>query len=176
MRRNRTATFLRVIGLIAGIIVAFVWLQEPIRLLETRITVALTNLGPGQDVLLAGTRIIVFPDTSSFFVAILTPSCSALAAVLAILTLSRVTPRSPTPRKALAVSAALAVVVGGNFARLVGSVVVGRWAGRGSLVLFHDVVGGILTFVYILAGYVLMLWLLLPAERAPEPEYVDVAA
>jgi exosortase/archaeosortase family protein len=70
----------------------------------------------------------------------------------------------------MATSVALLAVAAGNIIRIALSVVVGVHSGISSLVLFHDWVGGVMTFVYTLGGYVLFLMVLLPnTRRSPSP-------
>ena len=54
----------------------------------------------------------------------------------------------------------------GNVLRITASVGMGLVAGRASLVLFHDWVGSLFAFAYILGGYILMISLLLPRPAA----------
>ena len=95
----------------------------------------------------------------------MTPSCSSIASVLAIACLSTLAPPAPRGRRALAVAAAIATVSLGNITRIAASVIVGLFAGRSSLVLFHDWVGGIMTYVYTLGGFIVFLYILLPDRR-----------
>ena len=62
------------------------------------------------------------------------------------------------------VLAAVVAVFDGGFLRICSSVVVGLYAGKPSLVLFHDWVGGMIGFAFTLGGFVLMLWMFLPAR------------
>lgn len=66
----------------------------------------------------------------------------------------------------VAAAAASSAVFLGNQLRIDASAVSGLVAGRLTLVLFHNWVGSAFGFAYLLGGYVLMLWLLLPAERS----------
>ena len=72
---------------------------------------------------------------------------------------------APRWRRALAVAAAIATVSLGNITRIAASVIVGLFAGRSSLVLFHDWVGGIMTYVYTLGGFI--VFLVHPPARSP---------
>jgi carbamoyl-phosphate synthase large subunit len=82
-----------------------------------------------------------------------------------------------TSRRFLAIGAAVVAVVVGNFVRISSSVVVGLYAGRSSLVLFHDWVGSMIGFAFTLGGFILMLWILLPARaEAPVPSLVTEGA
>jgi len=112
--------------------------------------------------------IAVLPDDHGAFLAIVTPSCSSLASLLAIAFLAVHVPRG-TPRRVRALVAALLCVVAGNVLRIAGSVAAGLFSGTGALVLFHDWVGSLFAFGYTLGGYLLMLAVLLPRDRAPDP-------
>jgi exosortase/archaeosortase family protein len=122
-------------------------------------------------------KISVVPVHGLPFIAVITPSCSATASILAIGCLASLTPRFGRLRRVVATGVSLATVAGGNVLRISLSVLAGVHAGISTLVLFHDWVGGVMTFVYTLGGYVLLLFLLLPRHRAPErhPEDVSVA-
>jgi len=85
---------------------------------------------------------------------------------------SSIRPRGQGPAgavrtKHVALAAAATVIFAGNIVRIAASVAIGAVAGRGSLVLFHDWVGSAFALAYTIGGYVLMLWLLLPADAAP---------
>lgn len=144
---------------------AFAALQGPVRRLEASVAASITEWLTGGNLPVFGVDILVFPQNDSFFIAVLTPSCSSLAAVLAMSTLGWLAPDRRRPRRLGALLLASGVIIVGNMVRLVGSLAVGVWFGRIGLIAFHDVVGGTLTFVYILGGYLLMLWALLPKDR-----------
>jgi carbamoyl-phosphate synthase large subunit len=161
----RRSAALRLVALVAVIFISFALFQGPVRHFEAVITAAVTDWLTGSQSFVVDSIIVVRPPSQVFFVALLTPSCSALAAAISLFVLGTTASRGRPRRRAFAVGAAVATVVAGNFLRLVGSLVAGSWAGRGALIGFHDTLGSFLTFVYILGGYVLMLWLLLPKER-----------
>jgi len=101
---------------------------------------------------------------------------SALAPALAVTCLATMMPRI-TSRRFLAVAGAVAAIVVGNFLRICSSIVVGLYAGKSSLVLFHDWVGSMIGFAFTLGGFVLMLWILIPARGpAPVPSVVTGGA
>lgn len=78
--------------------------------------------------------------------------------------LASILPRMRPWRRSLATVAAGAVIFVGNLARIAGSVGIGVLAGVWSLVLFHDWVGGVMTFVYTVSGFVVMLLVVLPKD------------
>jgi carbamoyl-phosphate synthase large subunit len=59
------------------------------------------------------------------------------------------------------VLAGLVAIVAGNLIRIAGSVVVGLFSGRASLVLFHDWVGSVFGIAYTIGGFIVTLTLLL---------------
>jgi exosortase/archaeosortase family protein len=142
----------------------FALLQAPVRIIETKLSANLAGWLTGSDLVTSGTDVFIFPDDASFFRAVLTPSCSALAAVLAIATLGWLSPGRSARRRLAAVAVACFTVFAGNMIRLVGSLAMGAQFGKIGLIAFHDIVGSTLTFVYILTGYILMLRVLLPKE------------
>ena len=128
----------------------------------------LARLTPAHRVLLLpNSSIAVFPEAVGPFVAVITPSCSALSALLAVAFLAWFVPRGRTGRRIGALACALACVLVGNVLRIAGSIGVGLVHGKPSLVLFHDWVGSLFAFGYTLGGYLLMLFLLLPAGPGP---------
>jgi exosortase/archaeosortase family protein len=161
---------LAVLGTALG---GFALLQHASRRLETALAVDLLRLtGTDRVVVVKGTAAVVTPHRGSPFLAVVTPSCSALASVLAIACLALLVPKTSAPARRIgALIAASAVVFVGNIIRIALSLGAGIVRGQGSLVLFHDAVGSMFAFGYILAGYILMLYLLLP-DRAPRERTV----
>jgi exosortase/archaeosortase family protein len=144
----------------AGAVAGFVLLQEVGRNLETAAAVGVLHLvGATQVFVATSTSILVVPSNEPAFRAVVTPTCSALAPLLALICLASLLPRR---RVMLPLLVAMTVVVGGNIVRIAASVGVGVVAGRSSLVLFHDWVGSVFAFAYTLGGFVLMLLMLLP--------------
>lgn len=163
--------YLRISLLIAGLLGSFVLLQERCRTLEAQAAAAVLR-ALGADVGgVVGTSVYIAPSGDIPFYAILTPSCSALASVLAIGCLATLVPASSQRRRFVAAGVALSVVVIGNILRIVGSLGLGVVAGRSSLILFHDSVGNIFSFAYTLGGYIIMLFLLLPARPQTKPSF-----
>lgn len=155
--------------LIGLIFLAFIGLQQEIRSAEASVCAFLLRLvaGDAQVSTVDATSVLVLPLRGAGFQALITPACSSVAPVLALLALASLTPHHPWHRRALAAGAAVAMVVVGNLVRITASLAVGLSAGPSSLVLFHDWVGSIFAFGYILGGYVLMLSVLLRAPALP---------
>ena len=162
------ATFLRLGFVLAVTIVGFVMLQRPAREVETRAAVGVLQLVRAEGITARGTAVIVAPADEQPFRAIVTPSCSSLASILAIGCLASLAPVSGRTRKATALAVAMVTVAVGNVARIAASLGFGLLAGPGTLILFHDSVGNVFSFAYTLLGYVLMLYLLLPASPAAD--------
>src|SRR5207244_4818418 len=80
-------------------------------------------------------------------------------------------PSKPRRKRYLALVLACGSVAVGNIVRIAGSVGVGLVWGRPSLILFHDVAGSIFGLAYTLAGYLIMLHVLLP-RRGSVPAFV----
>ena len=157
---------IRLFGVVAVLVGGYFALSDPARSAEARASVwVLQLLGSNRVHLLSDSSILVVDSSRSFFRVVVTPSCSALPAALAILCLGVLTARNRSGRRLRALVAAESVVVLGNLLRISASVAIGLAAGRGSLVLFHDWVGNIFTFAYVLGGYMIMLYLLLPDRR-----------
>jgi exosortase/archaeosortase family protein len=167
-----------VLFVVGGSIAGFALCQHWYRTVEARLSVALVNhLVSGHHAAVATipTEIAVRPHHGLAFFAIITPSCSATASILAIAALASLSPRFGRLRRLVATAAALVAVAAGNVARISLSVVVGVHSGISSLVLFHDWVGGVMTFVYTLGGYVLLLFILLPdTRRSPAGQRKEV--
>lgn len=170
MSSRTPAILLRPVAVIALVMLTFVLGNAAFRQFEAAAaTLLLHGLGiPGHRVLLlSSSSIAVFPAAVGPFVAVITPSCSALSALLAIAALSWFVPRARAGRRLGALACALGCVLAGNVLRIAGSIAVGLVHGKPSLVLFHDWVGSLFAFSYTLGGYLLMLFLLLPAGPGP---------
>ncbi len=182
MNRRTLGVVLRVVLVIGGSILAFSLFQESIREWEAHASAALVELvtGPGHAIATPGGYVVVVPHHDIPFRAVVTPSCSAAASAFTLVCLSLVLPKANRGRRLAATLAAVAVVVFGNVFRIAASLAAGVYAGRASLVLFHDWVGGVLTFAYTLGGYILMLVILLPGRRSrtavPSPVLAPLAA
>jgi exosortase/archaeosortase family protein len=167
MNPRARRALLRVALIVTVSIVGFVLFQHAARSIETHTAERIVRIvgGSKRSFVLSSTSIVVVPFHGQAFRAVVTPSCSSIASVLAIACLSTLAPPAPRRRRALAVAAAVATVALGNITRIAASVITGLFLGRSSLVLFHDWVGGIMTYVYTLGGFIVYLYILLPDRR-----------
>jgi exosortase/archaeosortase family protein len=165
---RRRAVVARVVAMIVLTSAAFAVLQRPARTIEARAAAGVLRLAGATRVWhVPPDAIQVVPTGHDPFRAVVTPACSALASMLALAGLASVVPLSARRRRLLAVLAAMGLVAAGNLVRIVASVAVGLLQGRASLVLFHDWAGSAFAFAYVLGGYVLFLFLVLPREVQP---------
>jgi exosortase/archaeosortase family protein len=169
--RSRSAPVLaRVALILATIAGGFALFQGDARALEAGWAVDLLHaVGLDGVYHLGGGSVLVNPQASSAFIAVVAPSCSSIAAVMCLLCLGTVMGRGPIVRRVAAVGAAVTMVVVGNVVRIAASLAAGLVWGRATLVLFHDIAGSIFTFVYILGGFMVMLFVLLPRDARPVP-------
>jgi exosortase/archaeosortase family protein len=166
--RNR-AVFVRIAIVLVAVGVDFAIFQQPVRRLETGAAIWLLKaLGAHNVNQSQGVIIEVFPAHHDPFRALVAPSCSALASILTIACLGLLAPHRSGSRRFVALAVACATVAVGNIVRIAASVGVGFIFGRSSLILFHDLVGSIFGLGYTLAGYLIMLHILLP-KRRPAP-------
>jgi exosortase/archaeosortase family protein len=155
----------------AALMVVFAVSVDRFRGFEGTVAVDLLHvLGAPQSAIqaLGGVMLAVIPPGHGGFMVYIAPACSSLASALSLAFLSLFTPRSLGWWRLCAPAAAVFCVVVGNILRLAGSLALGLWDGESSLVLFHDWVGTIFTYVYTVGGYLLMLSLLLALRRRRE--------
>lgn len=165
---NRTARVIvvRTILLILALGTLYFFLQSPFRSFEAALCAHIADwFTPHRALALHSPYILVVPYHSQAFAAFITPACSSLAPMMALLALGTILPPHTGARRFLAVLAAVIVVFVGNLIRIAGSVLAGVFAGRGMLVLFHNWVGSAFTFAYILGGFMLMIAVMLPSTR-----------
>jgi exosortase/archaeosortase family protein len=165
--RNRAVLY-RMVGILSMCTVAFIFLQDPSRTLEARASANVVSLFAPHRTVAIGSSIVVSPPHAAAFIAIVTPACSSLASALAIACLASVVPATTKRRRFGAAIVAVATVVAGNLLRISASLGVGLFAGSSSLVLFHDWAGSVFTYIYVLGGFVLLLFMLLPDLRSSE--------
>jgi exosortase/archaeosortase family protein len=159
------------IAVIALVLIAFALFNDLFRQIEADAAAAMLHAsGVAESAVQVrpNASLAVFPTGSAPFLAIVTPACSALSSLLAVTFLGLFVPARYRRRLLPASACALALVAVGNVARIAGSVAVGLRAGVSSLVLFHDWVGSLFAFTYTLGGYLLMLFILLPARARPD--------
>lgn len=165
MNRQFRVVAVRVVTIVALSSLAFALLERPARTVESSAAAGVLRLAGSTRVWYAGAdSIVVVPAHHGPFRAVVTPACSALASMLALAALASVVPAPARRRRPIALGAAMAIVAVGNLVRITVSIAVGLLAGRGSLVLFHDWAGSAFAFAYVLTGYVVFLYLMLPKE------------
>ncbi len=81
----------------------------------------------------------------------------------------------PWPRRLFAMSAAMSLHPVCNVLRITGSVWMGYRFGDRALVLFHDWAGTLFAIAYTMAGFFLMLYLILPSAKARIPRAARVS-
>jgi exosortase/archaeosortase family protein len=170
MNARTLAVLLRPVAVVAVVVVTFQLCNAVFRQFEASAATGFLRLfGVSEQTVQTrpNSSIAVFTSEHGAFLAIVTPSCSSLASLLAIAFLAVYVPRR-SRRRVPALAAALLFVLVGNVLRIAGSVAAGLLAGTGSLVLFHDWVGSLFAFGYTLGGYLLMLAVLLPGSD-PDP-------
>lgn len=165
MNRHLLAVITRLTLTFASVFIAFSLLVDPWRRYEARaVTSALSLLGVAGASRSYGNEILVIPNSSSPFLATISPSCSALAAVLTFVAISVFLLRGEPMRRVVAAIGASMLVFVCNLIRIGLSVLVGVYTDSHGLVVFHDWVGTAFGLMYVLGGFTLFLWLLLPSN------------
>lgn len=168
---RRRIVMLEALAVIAVTVGGFAALQYPMRRFETVTSAALAGLlGPHHIFVLGGPSLLEFPYRGSAYKVTVAPSCSSTASVVSIAALGLLIRRGSRWRRLAATGAAVAAVVCGNILRIAGSLAVGLFAGRASLVLFHNWVGTVFAFAYTVGGFILLLCIVLGDRRATEAE------
>jgi exosortase/archaeosortase family protein len=153
-------------------IVVFALVLDPWRETEaSTISSILANLGVAGASHAFGYQILVLPAASAPFLATISPSCSALAAILAFASISLFLVRGDAVRRFIAFLAAALIVLVCNMVRIGLSVYVGIKTDAGGLTLFHDWVGTAFGLLYVLGGFTVYLWVLLPSNHTLLAEY-----
>jgi exosortase/archaeosortase family protein len=166
VNRHLAHAFFRLACTLGVAVGAFYVLQRPWRWIETRTVVGVLSMigteGAGH---VYGTRVLVEPAHAAPFLAVITPSCSALGALLAFATIAVFLIPGPPKRRLLAACAAGALVVIVNIVRIALSLGVGAHFGSHAMVVAHDWIGTLLGLFAVLAGFTLFMFVLLPEER-----------
>ncbi len=151
-------------------VVGFATLSRPLQVLEARaVAVVLGWLDPtwSSDVLPG--HVLLFRDDGEIIDAVVTASCSSVLSVLGLVALTAVVLRGRKLHALAGLAVAVAAVVALNHGRLLLSALAGLQWGEGALVLFHDWVGTVWNLVATLGGFLVMVWITLPAaERAEQ--------
>ncbi len=174
MNRHTFNVVLRV-ALAFGVTIGAFWLLiDPWRNLEAKAIAGIFSfLGIQRASQAFGNQILVLPQHAAPFLATISPSCSALAALLAFAAISTFVVRGRPQRRLLAFGAAAAVIVVCNTLRIGLSTYVGIRTDARGLTVFHDWVGTGFGILYVLAAFTIYLWALLPSNRTLLKEYQD---
>jgi exosortase/archaeosortase family protein len=100
------------------------------------------------------------------FRAVLTPYCSSLVSILALAAIAVFILRGPIFKRVSAFIVAGMFVLCCNVIRIGTALWAGLRFGPSGLVLFHDWLGTVFGLLYTLAGFLLMLYLMLPSPTA----------
>jgi exosortase/archaeosortase family protein len=177
MNRHIVEVVVRLVLTFAVPIIVFGLLLDPWRETEaSTIATLLGNLGVSGASHAFGHQILVLPAASTPFLATISPSCSALAAILAFASISLFLVRGDAVRRFLAFLAASGIVIVCNMLRIGLSVSVGLPTDASGLTLFHDWVGTGFGLLYVLGGFTVYLWVLLPSNRTLLAEYQQARA
>jgi exosortase/archaeosortase family protein len=117
----------------------------------------------------------LLPPGQVAFRAELTPYCSSLIPILALASIGFFILRATWTRRLVSVGAAAVLVLLCNVVRISGSLWMGYEFGGNALVLFHDWIGTFFALAYTMAGFFLMLYLLLPTATAQIPRAARVS-
>jgi exosortase/archaeosortase family protein len=165
VNRQWAIVLLRLGATFASVWVGFVALINPWRHAEAGTVVrSLRNVGIHRVYGSYGNKVLVIPRGGRPFIAVISPSCSALAAVLAFGAIALLLFEGPVRRRFGAFLAAAGLVVVCNLIRIGLSIVVGIESDAHGLVVFHDWVGTAFGLLYVLGGFTAFLFLLLPSN------------
>ena len=158
----------RVLLRFAGVVVIYLALQAHVRYLEAAACVALLRtVGLAQAHAVAPDSIQAFPTGHTGFVVNITPSCSCLAPVLSVGLLATLLPVRNRRKLLRAILYGVTAIAVGNIVRIALSVMVGYVSSTAALILFHDWVGSVFSFLYTLFGFVLLLRSVLHGDADP---------
>lgn len=175
MRRRRTEVLVALACTVLLAFGGFTLLIGPTRDLEVFLILSIFR-GAGDRASVVGDRVLqLLPPEQNAFRAELTPYCSALIPMLALACIALFVLHGNWPRRVGAAAVAMAFVLLANVARISGSLALGYEFGDAALVLFHDWVGTFFALVYTLAGFFLMLYLILPSATAAMPRAARVS-
>jgi exosortase/archaeosortase family protein len=177
MSRHVRGILVRLILTFTMPVIVFALLLDPWRETEaSTISSIFASLGVAGASHAFGYQILVLPAAAPPFLATISPSCSALAAILAFASISLFLVRGDAVRRLLAFLAAAMIVLVCNMVRIGLSVYVGIKSDAAGLTLFHDWVGTAFGLLYVLGGFTAYLWVLLPSNRLLLAEYRQARA
>lgn len=175
MTRRRFVVFSALAMALLVAVGGFQLLNGPARRLEAMLIMAVLRPAGSRASVVNDTYFQLLPPDQAAFRAQLTPYCSSIVPILALATIGFFILHGSWPRRVLSVGAAAALVLACNVARISGSLWMGYEYGGNALVLFHDWIGTFFALVYTMAGFFLMLYLLLPTATAQIPRAARVS-
>jgi exosortase/archaeosortase family protein len=115
-------------------------------------------------------HILVFPAGREPILAAVTASCSAILSVVGLLALTLTVLRRRRQHAVAGLVVSVVAMLALNHLRLLGSTLAGLWWGDRALVLFHDWVGTLWNLAATLLGFLLLVWVTLPAPVRAEQD------
>jgi carbamoyl-phosphate synthase large subunit len=151
-------------------VAGFATLAEPLQVLEARaVALVLGWMDPTWSSGVLPGHVLLFRGDGEIIDAVVTASCSSVLSVLGLVALTAAILRARRLHALAGLLVAVVAVVALNHVRLLLSALAGLQWGEGALVLFHDWVGTIWNLVATLGGFLVMVWITLPAaERAEQ--------
>ncbi|MEO7981646.1 MAG: exosortase/archaeosortase family protein [Sporichthyaceae bacterium] len=153
----------------------FYLLNGAARRVEELLVMAFLRPMGGRAGLVNGHMFQLLPPDQLAFRAVLTPYCSALIPVLALAVIGFFILSGSVVRRLVSVLTATALILVCNVLRISASLWMGYEFGGTALVLFHDWVGTFFALAYTMAGFFLMLYLILPSPSAKIPRAARVS-
>jgi exosortase/archaeosortase family protein len=175
MRRRRFVVFSMLAVAVVVAFGGFYLLTDPTRRLEGWLVMGLMRPVGSRASIVNETFFQLLPPGQEPFRAQLTPFCSSLIPILALACIGFFVLHGTWARRLMSVAAATALVLLCNVVRIAGSLWAGYEWGGTAMVLFHDWVGTFFALVYTMAGFFLMLYLLLPSATAQIPRAARVS-
>jgi exosortase/archaeosortase family protein len=175
MNRRRLIVFTALSMALLVAVGGFQLLNGPARRLEAMLIMGSLRPVGSRASLVNHTYFQLLPPGQVAFRAQLTPYCSSLIPILALATIGFFILHGTWLRRLFSVGAAATLVLLCNVARISGSLWMGYKFGGTALVLFHDWIGTFFALAYTMAGFFLMLYLLLPTATAQIPRAARVS-
>jgi exosortase/archaeosortase family protein len=175
MNRRRLVVFFSLAMSLLVAVGGFKLLNVPARQLEAMLVMASLRPAGSRASVVNNTYFQLLPPGQVAFRAQLTPYCSSLIPILALATIGFFILHGTWLRRLVSVGAAAVLVLLCNVVRISGSLWMGYEFGGHALVLFHDWIGTFFALAYTMAGFFLMLYLLLPTATAQIPRAARVS-
>lgn len=175
MTRRRFTVFSALAMAILVAFFGFALLGDAMRRLEETLVMGLLSPLGSRASVVTDHQFQLLPPGHEAFRAQLTPYCSSLIPVLALATIGFFILHGSWQRRGISVATAAAFVLICNVLRITGSLWMGYHFGGAALVLFHDWIGTFFALTYTMAGFFLMLFLMLPRADESIPRAARVS-